>query len=232
MNKKLLLNLLLLLLAISLVSCGETNNASKASVSPPIDNTKETAKDSIKPVSPPAEDEAKSKESNSSPEKTIPENNQDQIPTETNEKKSTENGVLVVTHSNTIKDLCEFDLADINATTQITPLNDEGTSPIVIKNNDNSYIDVIINLTNLSNKAILPSGLTSGKVKIKNTEYACFSVAENADSTDLAGDALINPMEMRRIHYVAEVPKTEAKGQLEFTLTINGKDYSNKFMLY
>lgn len=36
---------------------------------------------------------------------------------------------------------------------------------------------------------------------------------------------------MREIHYVAEVPRTEANGQVEVTLTIDGKNYSNKFLL-
>lgn len=181
----------------------------------------------------------KSKQQNNSVEKTIPQNNQEDIRSESpqgtqpaTQEYSTENGVFIVTSHNTVQDVCEFDLAGIYVTPKIEPLNNSGTySHIDVKNKDNVYIDVIIDVKNLNNEAKLTGDLITAKIKIKSTEYTCFSVAENADNTDLEGNASINPLETREIHYVAEVPKTEATGQIEVTLTINGKNYSNKFLL-
>lgn len=232
MNKKLSFNLLLLLLTVSLVSCGNANTSSTASTQHLTDDTKNSSKDSVKTVSPPGEDEVKVKQSDNSPEKTIPKNNQDDTPNKSDQEYSTKNGVFMITNPNTIKDVCEFDLAGIYSTPKIEPLNNSGNySHIDIKNNDNTYIDVIIDVKNLNNKPKLTSDLITAKIKIKTTEYPCFSVAENAANTDLAANDLINPLEKREIHYVAEVPRTEATGQVEVTLTINGKNYSNKLIL-
>ncbi|MBU3135757.1 hypothetical protein KPL39_05695 [Clostridium gasigenes] len=245
MNKKLFLKLGLLLLSVSLVACGQTNNSaaknnsSNSSTTHLADNTKNSAKESVKTISPPAENEVKSKQQNNSVEKTIPQNNQEDIRSESPQdtqpapqEYSTENGVFIVTSPNTVQDVCEFDLAGIYVTPKIEPLNNSGTySHIDVKNKDNVYIDVIIDVKNLNNEAKLTGDLITAKIKIKSTEYTCFSVAENADNTDLEGNASINPLETREIHYVAEVPKTEATGEITLTLTINGKDFSNKFHL-
>ena len=56
-------------------------------------------------------------------------------------------------------------------------------------------------------------------------------MAESADGSDLENYASIKPLETRKIHYVAEVPITEATSEIEIILTINGKDFSNKFNL-
>jgi hypothetical protein len=217
MNKKLFLKLGLLLLSLSLVSCGQKNNSSgednssKSSTSQSVSSTQ------------------------SSGEKNIPQNSQQDIQPDAQpdtQEYSTENGVFIVTNRNTVQDVCEFDLAGIYVTPKIEPLNNSGIySHIDVQNKDNVYIDVIIDVKNLNNEAKLTGDLITAKIKIKSTEYTCFSVAENSDNTDLEGNASINPLETREIHYVAEVPKTEATGQIEVTLTINGKNYSNKFLL-
>lgn len=210
MNKNLFSKLGLLLLSLSLVACGQTNNSA-------------------------LENEAKSNQQNKSIEKNIPQNSQKDIYPDgqsDTQEYTTENGVFIVTHSNTVKGICEFDLAGIYVTPQIQPLNNSGTySHIDVKNKDNIYIDIIIDVTNLSNEVKFTGDLITAKIKIKSTEYTCFSVAENADNTDLVGNASMNPLEKREIHYVAEVPRTEATGQVEVTLTINGKNYSNKLHL-
>ena len=63
MNKKLFLKLLLLL-SVSLVACGETNNSSTTSTTHLADNSKISAKESVKSISPPAENEVKSEHQN------------------------------------------------------------------------------------------------------------------------------------------------------------------------
>lgn len=249
MNRNVFFYLVLVLLSILFVGCGQTNNSATKNNSSNTSeinfdyNMKNSVEESVKTTSPPTENEANNKQQNNSVEKKIPQNNQqdnqqnnkqnNQPDVQTYIKEySTENGVFIVTHSNTVKDICEFDLAGIYVTPKIQPLNNSGKySHIDIKNEDNIYIDVIIDVKNLSNKAKLTGELIVAKIKIKSTEYTCFSVAENADNTDLEGNDSINPLEMREIHYVAEVPRTEANGQVEVILTINGKNYSNKFLL-
>ena len=221
MNKKLFLKLLLLLLSMSFVACGQKNNSagedtsSKSSTS----NVQSSVKESVKTASSSAENTVKSKQEDKDAQKNP-------------QQEATEKELFIVTNSNTVQDICEFNLAGIYVTPKIEPLNNSGIySHIDVQNKDNVYVDVIIDVKNLNNEAKLTGDLTAAKVKIKSTEYTCFSVAENSDNTDLEGNALINPLETREIHYVAEVPKTEATGQIEVTLTINGKNYSNKFLL-
>lgn len=69
------------------------------------------------------------------------------------------------------------------------------------------------------------------KIKINNNEYPCFSLVESSDDSDLEKYASIKPLEIRKIHYVAEVPIKDSTGELEIILTINGKNFSNKFHL-
>ncbi|WP_066679232.1 hypothetical protein [Clostridium septicum] len=229
MNKKLFLKLLLLLLSMSLVACGQKNNSagedtsSKSSTS----NVQSSVKESVKTASSSAENTVKSKQEDNDIQK-----NPQQEVEKNPQQKATEKELFIVTNSNTVQDICEFDLSGIYVTPKIEPLNNSGIySHIDVQNKDNVYVDVIIDVKNLNNEAKLTGDLIAAKVKIKSTEYPCFSVSENSDNTDLEGNASINPLETREIHYVAEVPKTDATGQIEVTLTINGKNYSNKFLL-
>ena len=229
MNKKLFLKLLLLLLSMSLVACGQKNNSagedtsSKSSTS----NVQSSVKESVKTASSSAENTVKSKQEDNDIQK-----NPQQEVEKNPQQKETEKELFIVTNSNTVQDICEFDLSGIYVTPKIEPLNNSGTySHIDVQNKDNVYLDVIIDVKNLNNEAKLTGDLITANIKMKSTEYPCFSVSENSDNTDLEGNASINPSETREIHYVAEVPKIDATGQIEVTLTINGKNYSNKFLL-
>ena len=86
-------------------------------------------------------------------------------------------------------------------------------------------------MKNLNNEAKMTDDLITAKIKINSNEYTCFSVVESADGSDLEKRASIKPLETRVIHYLAEVPLTEATGEIEVILTVNGKDFSNKFNL-
>lgn len=101
-----------------------------------------------------------------------------------------------------------------------------------MENADNIYIDVILDVYSLGNESKLADDIIATKIKIKNNEYSCFSLVESADGSDLEKSASINPLETRTIHYVTEVPIADStNGELEVILTINGKDFSNKFSL-
>ena len=101
-----------------------------------------------------------------------------------------------------------------------------------MENADNIYIDVILDVYSLGNESKLADDIIATKIKIKNNEYSCFSLVESVDGSDLKKSSSINPLETRTIHYVAEVPIADSTtGELEVILTINGKDFSNKFSL-
>lgn len=210
MNKRLFLKLGVLLLALSLVSCGKENNSS--------------GEEGEKTTSPSIENAVESKQEDDDVQKNTQQDTQED---------ETKNGVFVVAGgTNKVQDICEYYLDGLEVTPTIEPSIITGTySTYNVKTEDNIYIDVILGIKNLKNEAKMADDIITAKIKINSNEYTCFSVAESADGSDLENYASIKPLETRKIHYVAEVPITEATGEIEIILTINGKDFSNKFNL-
>lgn len=134
---------------------------------------------------------------------------------------------------NKVPGICEYSLHEINMTPIIKPsIITKNSSYYYVENDNNIYIDVILNVYNLSDEAKMADDIISTKIKIKNNEYSCFSLVESTDGSDLEKSASISPLETRNIHYVAEVPIADSTtGEFEIILTINGKDFSNKFSL-
>ncbi|MDU1411834.1 MAG: hypothetical protein E6929_03385 [Clostridium sp.] len=234
MNKKLFLKLGVLLLSLSLVSCGQKNNSlgennsSKSSTSKSVSSTESSGEQSIKNTSPSIENAVESKQEDEDVQKYI----QQEMPTDTQEGAA-ENGVFIVAGgTNIVQDVCEYYLDSLDVTPRIQPsIITETYSSYNVKTEDNIYIDVILNIKNLKNEAKVADDIITAKIKINSDEYTCFSVAEIADGSDLENYASINPLETRKIHYVAEVPIIEATGEIEIILTVNGKDFSNNFNL-
>lgn len=139
---------------------------------------------------------------------------------------------IVAGGHNTVPEVCEYYLYDIDVTPRIKPsIITANSSYYDVETDGNIYIDVILCVNSLSNEAKMADGLITTKIKINNNEYPCFSLVESADESDLEKYASIKPLEIRKIHYVAEVPITDSTGELEIILTINGKNFSNKFHL-
>ncbi|WP_066891924.1 hypothetical protein [Clostridium nigeriense] len=134
---------------------------------------------------------------------------------------------------NKVPGICEYSLHEINITPIIKPsIITKNSSYYDVETADNIYIDVILDVYSLDNEAKLADDIITTKIKIKNNEYSCFSLVESTDGLDLEKYASINPLETRKIHYVAEIPIADSTtGELEIILTINGKDFSNKFSL-
>lgn len=237
MNRKIFLKLGLLLLSVSLVSCAQNNNSSKSAKKQLVSSTSNSENESVKTTAPTVENSGGDKQQKSDTEKDT-QNTQD-IQPETHQdsqldkqEEFTENERFIVTKYNTVQDVCEYDLCGIYVSPKIEPLNNAGTyTSYEVQTEGNIYIDIIFDVKNINNEPKMTDDIIKAKIKIRDTEYTCFSVAENADSTDLEGNASIKPLETREIHYVAEVPKTEAVGEVDVTLTISGKNYSNKLHL-
>lgn len=152
--------------------------------------------------------------------------------TKENSVIANENDVFSVVGTNTVPEVCEYYLKGFNVTQRIEPSNIIGIySCYDVKTEDNTYIDVILDVKNLNNEAKMADDLISAKIKINSNEYSCFSVAESADGSDLEKYDSIKTLETRVVHYVAEVPIIEANGEIEVILTINGKNFSNRFNL-
>jgi hypothetical protein len=225
MNKKLFLKLGLLLLSLLLVACGQKNNSageddfSKSSTSQFVSSTQSSGKESVKTTSPSVENAVESKQEDEDVQKNT-------------QQDATKNELFSVVELNTVQGVCEYYLDALDVTPRIEPSTITGSySYYEVKTEGNIYIDAIIGVKNLNNEAKMADDILTAKIKINSNEYMCFSVAESADGYTLEKDASIKPLERREIHYVAEVPKTEATGEIEIILTVNGKDFSNKFHL-
>ena len=222
MSKKLFLKVGLLLLSLSFVSCGNDSNSleedtsSKASTSQAVINTENSEEESIKTASP-------------SVETTVEDELEDE-----NVKTTTQSELFIVAGVglNTIKDFCEFSLNDIIVSKRIEPKNlTSNSSYYDVKNKDNIYIDIILNVNNLSNESKMAEDLITARIKINNNEYHCFSLIESIDESNLEKYTSIKPLEITKIHYVAEVPITNSIGELEVILTSNGREFRNNFHL-
>lgn len=214
MNKKLFLKLGVLLLSLSLVACGAKDNISKTNSNKSNNKTQSPIK----------------KEENN-----IKRGNDPDVKEENKVNKDTNSPELFIVAggSNKVPGVCEYYLSELEVTPRIKPsINTKNSSYYDEKNQDNIYVDVVFDVYNLSNEAKMADDIITTKIKIKNNEYSCFSLVESTDGSDLEKDASINPLEERNIHYVAEVPIVDSTtGELEVILTINGKNFSNKFQL-
>ena len=214
MNKKLFLRLGVLLLSLSLVACGPKDNFSKTN----SNKSNNKIQSSIK------------KEENNIKQGTAPDvKEENKVNKDTNSPEL----FIVAGGSNKVPGVCEYYLSELEVTPRIKPsINTKNSSYYDEKNQDNIYVDVVFDVYNLSNEAKMADDIITTKIKIKNNEYSCFSLVESTDGSDLEKDASINPLEERNIHYVAEVPIVDSTtGELEVILTINGKNFSNKFQL-
>ena len=142
------------------------------------------------------------------------------------------NELFSVVGLNKVQGVCEYYLNGLEVKPRIKHSTITGNySYYEVKSEGNIYIDVIMDVKNLNSEAKMADDILNAKIKINSNEYTCFSVAEGADGSDLEKDTSIKPQDRRQIHYIAEVPKTEATGKIEIILTINGKDFSNEFHL-
>lgn len=210
MNKNLTLKLLLLLLlSLSLISCGKKGIISKSN---------NETQSSIK------------KEDNNETQNAISNAKEEN---DKNQDTTTPELFIISGGTNKVPGICEYYLKNINVTKKIKPsIITKNSSYYDVENADNIYIDIILDVYNLSNESKLADDIIATKIKIKNNEYSCFSLVESTDGSDLKKSTSINQLETRTIHYVAEVPIAgSTNGDLEIILTINGKDFSNKFSL-
>jgi len=199
MNKKLFL---ILLLSMSLVSCGQKDPVSKSDNQ--VQNSiEQEANNTDKDTSSDVKNNSNANKATDAPEKFIMSGGANKVP-----------------------GLCEYVVSpEINPSiiTQNPLFNDS-------VNNDINYIDVALHVFNTSNEAKMSKDAITAKIKIKDKEYSCFSLIENIDGSNFDEATSVNPQETRMIHYIAKVPKFEAGStNYEIILTINGKDYSNKF---
>lgn len=230
MNKKLFLKLGLLLLSLALVSCGQKNNSLgednsfKASTSQSVSSTENSGEESGKTTSSSVENEVESKQEDEDVQKNTQQDTK---------QDATKNELFIVAGgNNTVPEVCEYYLDELDVTPRIKPsIITANSSYYDVETDGNIYIDVTLCVNSLSNEAKMADDLITTKIKINNNEYPCFSLIESADGSDLEKYDTIKPLETRKIHYVAEVPITEATGEIEIILTINGKDFSNKFNL-
>lgn len=213
MNKKLTLKLLLILLSFSLISCGQKDSISKSNNEnqSSIEEGHNKNQDNIA-----TEEEQNSNDTNS-----------------TNKATNNPELFIVAGGPNKVPGICEYCLAEINGGKIIKPpVSNKNSTCYVVENNENVYIDVIFEVYSLMNKAEMADDIITTKIRIKNIEYPCFSLVESTDGTALEKYALINPLETKRIHYLAEVPISDSTtGDFQIILTINGKEFSNKFSL-
>lgn len=230
MNKKIFLKLGIGLVCLSLVACGQKNNlssednSSKSSTSQSVSNTQDSVKESVKTTPPSNENSVENKQED--------EWLQEDIQQDTQENENKNELFVVAGGHNTVPEVCEYYLDEINVTSRITPsIITANSSYYNVETDGNIYIDVIFYVNSLSNESKIADDLITTKIKINNNEYQCFSLVESADESDLEKNATIIPLEIRKFHFVAEVPRTDSTGELEIILTINGKNFSNKFHL-
>jgi hypothetical protein len=210
--------LLVVTISLFMIACDRDNTKEYNKA-----NTEESDKDNIK-----EDDKANIKED-------------DKANTEENDKASTKetsgtdnkNELFIVAGGhNKVPGICEYYLHEINVTPRIKPsIITKNSSYYDVKNSGNIYIDIILDVYSLSNEAKMTDDIITSKIKINNNEYSCFSLLESPDGSNLEKYGSIKPLETRNIHYIAEVPKADSTGELEIILTINGKDFSNKFQL-
>lgn len=205
MNKKIIAKLLALtLLSLSLISCEQKDNISKSN---------NESQSSIK-----EEEENNTNQGND---------------TSTNKDTNNPQLFIVAGGPNEVLGVCEYSLAEIKGGPKIKPpVSNKNSTCYIVERDDKIYIDVILEVRSLMDKAEVAGDIITTKIKIKNIEYPSFSLVESTDGTKLERDVLINPLETKRIHYLSEVSVEDSvTGEFEIILTINGKEFSNKFSL-
>ena len=167
MNKKLFLRLGVLLLSLSLVSCGPKDNFSKTNSNKSNNKTQSSIK----------------KEENNIKQGTAPDVKEEN---KVNKNTNPPELFIVAGGSNKVPGVCEYYLSELEVTPRIKPsINTKNSSYYDEKNQDNIYVDVVFDVYNLSNEAKMADDIITTKIKIKNNEYSCFSLVESTDGSDL-----------------------------------------------
>lgn len=150
----------------------------------------------------------------------------------TTEPPNVENELIVAGGFNKVVGVCEFGVDGVDVKRRIEPPNaNKNSKSYEVQTEGNTYIDVSIMMGSLKNEPIKIDGFTSAKIKVNGREYTCFVVTESVNGDDFQKGASIAPSEGRVIHYLAEVPVAQANGEMKFTVSVNGKKYSNIFQL-
>ena len=122
----------------------------------------------------------------------------------------------------------KFILRGIEITDEFKPSNAEkAVASYAVEDPSNTYVVAKFDVTNLGAITEPIEKMIHVKVKYKDQyKYAGFSVAENENGTDFTTWEGIDPLMTRKVYTLFKVPDAVASEEAEFSIFINGVEYS------
>lgn len=155
-------------------------------------------------------------------------NNDNNSSTDKKNNKSTD---LVLTETNNIDGYVDFSLFKISTSKKITGSMYGNGSYYENDNAGETYIDVVLDITNKSDQAIMSDDiLVASATNSSGTIYnRCLYAAETRNGTSLSTYESVAPFSTVRLHCGISVPETET--DLTIMLNVNGKNYSYNYSM-
>lgn len=143
----------------------------------------------------------------------------------TTQKQEEAGSELSLSVENTVENYADFSLFKITTGKKVTASMDGGIY-YENKNAGETYVDVVLDLTNTSANAIESESIVAlSAVNSAGVEYKCNLYAVETDnSTSLSQYESIAPLSKVRIHCAVSVPENET--DLTLNLAVNGKIFS------
>lgn len=140
-------------------------------------------------------------------------------------KKEETKAELVVSAKNTVENYADFTLFKIETAKKVTASVGGGIY-YENKNSGETYVDMVLDITNTSAAAIQSGDIVAVSAKsATGTEYPCNLYAvETNNATYLSQYESIAPLTTVRLHCAVSVPESETEFTLK--LTVNGSEYS------
>mgnify|MGYP004562468757 CR=1 FL=1 len=143
-------------------------------------------------------------------------------------------GVVTITDDDkvTIDGYCEFNVKGTSFSKKVEPTNPTGYYTYLdIKDDSQKYLEITMNVKNLSSSALKQDSLLSVKVKYDNNyEYNCGLVTEDAKGNDIETFPnlySIEPLKSLKYRFVVEMPKEVENDDkpLQAIITAKGNTY-------
>ena len=133
---------------------------------------------------------------------------------------------------NTIEGKAEYKFVGADAQKKIEPSSPKDYFTFYeAKTEGNVYLATTFEIKNIGDSAKRSDEFFNVMYKINGKEYKAFAVVEEPDGGDFeyANITDIEPLETRKVLFLAEIPESEAKSQITLIVDEDGKKLSNEF---
>ncbi|MCD7892662.1 MAG: hypothetical protein LUG60_03080 [Erysipelotrichaceae bacterium] len=124
-----------------------------------------------------------------------------------------------------IEDTLEYTIVNHEVVDAVTPTNNEDYSVIKVENEDNSFVDVIMNVKNISDDDYELTEIFSGYFKVNKLSYDIYLAIESNNNTSLSTTGTLKSGEEGYIHMYCEMEESQLKNDTSMEFSVLNQAY-------